>query len=147
MLGNFYGCPNLWGNGKEALDKETGKGEAGDRREGRASSVQSDWVMTQQTRPQYQMIEGRQRTLRSGRGDQQCAKGQADRWVWGKGLKNGDSSLALVGGSCCNPSYSGDRDQEDHSSKPGQIVHKTLSQKNPSHTKKGLAQKKGWLKV
>jgi hypothetical protein len=37
----------------------------------------------------------------------------------------------------CNPSYSGDRDQEDHSSKPGQqIVLEALSQKN-------LPQKKG----
>jgi hypothetical protein len=32
-----------------------------------------------------------------------------------------------------NPSNSGDRDQEDHCSKPAQaIVPKTLSQKNPS---------------
>jgi hypothetical protein len=36
-----------------------------------------------------------------------------------------------------NPSYSGGIDQEDHSLKPRQIVHETLSQKNPS-------QKKGW---
>jgi hypothetical protein len=34
--------------------------------------------------------------------------------------------------SCC-PSYSGDRDQEDHSFKPtpGKIVHRTLSWKYP----------------
>jgi hypothetical protein len=30
------------------------------------------------------------------------------------------------------PSYSGGRDQEDCSSKPGQIIHKTLPQKHPS---------------
>jgi hypothetical protein len=39
---------------------------------------------------------------------------------------------------CYNPSYSGDRDQEDRSSKPApQIVRETLSQKNPSHKRAG----------
>jgi hypothetical protein len=38
----------------------------------------------------------------------------------------------------CNPSYSGDRDQEGHGlSQPGQIVHETLSQKNPSRKRSG----------
>jgi hypothetical protein len=33
----------------------------------------------------------------------------------------------------CNPSYSGSRDQKAHGSKPAQeIVHETLSRKNPS---------------
>jgi hypothetical protein len=42
----------------------------------------------------------------------------------------------------CNPSYSGGRDQEDHSSKPpGQIVQETLSQKKSSQKKGcGVAQ-------
>jgi hypothetical protein len=36
-------------------------------------------------------------------------------------------------GSLRNPSYSGGKDQEDHGLKhPSQIVHKTLSPKNPS---------------
>jgi hypothetical protein len=44
----------------------------------------------------------------------------------------------------CNPSYSGGRDQENHSSKPAkQIVRKILSQKNLSQ-KKWLVE---WLKV
>jgi hypothetical protein len=38
----------------------------------------------------------------------------------------------------CNPSYSGDRDQEDHgSSQLGQIVYETISQKNPSQKRAG----------
>jgi hypothetical protein len=38
----------------------------------------------------------------------------------------------------CNPSYSGGRDQEDRSSKPAeQLVHETLSQKNPSPKRAG----------
>jgi hypothetical protein len=38
----------------------------------------------------------------------------------------------------CNPSYSGDRDQEDQvRSQPGQIVRKTLPQKNPSQKRAG----------
>jgi hypothetical protein len=38
----------------------------------------------------------------------------------------------------CNPSYSGGRDQEDHSSKPARkIVLKTLSRKNPSQKRAG----------
>jgi hypothetical protein len=38
----------------------------------------------------------------------------------------------------CNPSYSGGRHQEDHGAKPArQIVHKTLSQKNPIQNKAG----------
>jgi hypothetical protein len=41
----------------------------------------------------------------------------------------------------CNPSCSGGRDQEDHRSKPEQIVCKTLSRKNPSQkTVGGVAQ-------
>jgi hypothetical protein len=32
----------------------------------------------------------------------------------------------------CNSSYSGGRDQEDFSLKPGQIVHKTLSRQYPT---------------
>jgi hypothetical protein len=37
-----------------------------------------------------------------------------------------------------NPSYSGGRAEKDLNSKPalGQLVHKTLSQKYPTHTKK-----------
>jgi hypothetical protein len=39
----------------------------------------------------------------------------------------------------CNPSYSAGRDQEDQVSKPaGQIVHETLSQKNPSRKRAGV---------
>jgi hypothetical protein len=51
---------------------------------------------------------------------------------------------ALVA-NASNPSYSGGRDQEDHSSKqPGQIVPKTLSQKYPSPKKTGgVAQGEG----
>jgi hypothetical protein len=38
----------------------------------------------------------------------------------------------------CNPSYSGDRDQEDRiQNHPEQIVHETLSRKNSSQEKKG----------
>jgi hypothetical protein len=38
----------------------------------------------------------------------------------------------------CNPSYSGDRDQEDRGSKPaGQTVLKTLCLKNPSQKRAG----------
>jgi hypothetical protein len=45
-------------------------------------------------------------------------------------------------GHACNPSYSGDRDQEDYSLKLAQTSSvQTLSQKYP--TKKGLV---GWLK-
>jgi hypothetical protein len=51
----------------------------------------------------------------------------------------------------CNPIYSGGRSQEDFgSSQPGEIICKTLSQKNPSHThKKGWwkKKKKGWWSV
>jgi hypothetical protein len=45
----------------------------------------------------------------------------------------------------CNPSYSGGRDQEDGGSKQsGQIVHETLSQKNPSPKRAGgVAQGEG----
>jgi hypothetical protein len=45
----------------------------------------------------------------------------------------------------CNPSYSGGRGQEDSSSKPArQIVHKTLSRKNPSQKRAGrVAQSEG----
>jgi hypothetical protein len=38
-----------------------------------------------------------------------------------------------------NPSYSGGRDQEDHSLKPGQIVCETLSRKTPSQKRAGVA--------
>jgi hypothetical protein len=37
----------------------------------------------------------------------------------------------------CNPSYLGGRDQEDRRSQPVQIVHETLSQKNPSQKRAG----------
>jgi hypothetical protein len=37
----------------------------------------------------------------------------------------------------CNPSYSGGRDKEDCGPRPAQIVHKTLSQKNPSQKMAG----------
>jgi hypothetical protein len=44
----------------------------------------------------------------------------------------------------CNPTYSGGRDQEDLGSQPRQIVHKTLSQKNPSQkTADGVTQSTG----
>jgi hypothetical protein len=49
----------------------------------------------------------------------------------------------VLGTHAYNPSYSGDRDQEDRSSKPGQIVRETLSQKKPITKKKragGVAQ-------
>jgi hypothetical protein len=40
----------------------------------------------------------------------------------------------------CNPSYSGGRDQEDHiRSQPGQVVCETLSRKNPSPKRAGVA--------
>jgi hypothetical protein len=52
-----------------------------------------------------------------------------------------DPSWVLVA-QTSNSSYSGSRDQEDHGSKPRQIVHKTLSQK--TFHKKGLVE---WLKV
>jgi hypothetical protein len=47
----------------------------------------------------------------------------------------------------CNPSYSEGRDQEDRGSKPGwrqpgQLVHKALSQKNPSQKRAGGVAKK-----
>jgi hypothetical protein len=46
-------------------------------------------------------------------------------------------SLAPVA-HACNPSYSGGRDQEECSSKPPwQIVHETLSRKNPLQKKAG----------
>jgi hypothetical protein len=42
-----------------------------------------------------------------------------------------------TGAHACNPSYSGGRDQEDHSSKPAwQIVHETLSRKKKPSPKK-----------
>jgi hypothetical protein len=37
----------------------------------------------------------------------------------------------------CNPSYSGGRDQEDHSSKPAQIVQESLSWKYPTQKRVG----------
>jgi hypothetical protein len=37
--------------------------------------------------------------------------------------------LPGTGGSCINPSYSGGRDQEDHSSRPAWGKSETLSQK------------------
>jgi hypothetical protein len=38
----------------------------------------------------------------------------------------------------CNPHYSGGRDQEEHiGTQPREIVHKTLSQKNPSQKRAG----------
>jgi hypothetical protein len=41
-----------------------------------------------------------------------------------------------------NPSYSGGRNQEEHSWKPGQIVCETLSQRNPSQKRAcGVAQR------
>jgi hypothetical protein len=48
----------------------------------------------------------------------------------------------VPGSHTCNPSYSGGRDQEDHSSKPAwAIVHETLSQKNPSNKRAGRVAK------
>jgi hypothetical protein len=45
----------------------------------------------------------------------------------------------------CNPSYSGGRDQENHSLNPAQqVVWEILSQKKKTHDKKGLVE---WLKV
>jgi hypothetical protein len=59
-------------------------------------------------------------------------------------LKFNCRGWALVA-HACNPSYSGGRNQKDHSSKPAwEIVCETLSQKNLSHTKKELVE---WLKV
>jgi hypothetical protein len=46
------------------------------------------------------------------------------------------SSPWMLVARACNPSYLGDRDQEDHQSQPEQILCETLSQKYPS--KKGL---------
>jgi hypothetical protein len=45
----------------------------------------------------------------------------------------------------CNPSYSGSREQGDHSSKPArQIIHETLSRRNPSQKRAGgVAQGEG----
>jgi hypothetical protein len=40
----------------------------------------------------------------------------------------------------CNPSYSGGRDQEDHGSKPDQIVLETLSKKPSQKRASGVAQ-------
>jgi hypothetical protein len=37
----------------------------------------------------------------------------------------------------CNPSYSGDRDQEDRDSKPAWANSETLSEKNPSQKRAG----------
>jgi hypothetical protein len=52
--------------------------------------------------------------------------------LWGK--KNRLGSLA----DTCNPTYSGDRDQEDLSQgQPGQIVCETLSQKYPTQKRAG----------
>jgi hypothetical protein len=60
--------------------------------------------------------------------------------------QNEQSTVVVLVGSvthACNPSYSGGRDQEDHSSKPGwQIVCETLSGK--THHRKTLVE---WLKV
>jgi hypothetical protein len=59
------------------------------------------------------------------------------RQVPGRNTKKQATCWATVA-HACNPSYSGRRDQEDHSSKPArEIVHETLPWKKSS-------QKKGW---
>jgi hypothetical protein len=53
-------------------------------------------------------------------------------------------SQALIA-QACNPSYSGDRDQEDHGSKPAQAnSSRDPNSKIPNTQKKGLVE---WLKV
>jgi hypothetical protein len=56
--------------------------------------------------------------------------------------ENKDSLSRAPVAHAYNSSYSGGRDQEDHSSEPVQIVRETLSQKTLH--KKGLVE---WLKV